>query len=170
MAHRIGSLVTVGGDTLADRAALQGNEPWVDAAAGGVDSDGVAAGAGHPELVAGIVSALVGHPGHGADPRFNAEPPSNAASKLWRPANGPRRRRLSPYRSMAPRGAKRPVVTRGAATNAGYFCGPVPCGVCPLQVQGMSRGPAPPTWGVARPGDDGSGGDRPPSDAAPRGP
>jgi hypothetical protein len=29
--HRIGSLVTVGGDTLADRAALQGDEPWVDA-------------------------------------------------------------------------------------------------------------------------------------------
>src|SRR5215207_2005164 len=104
MAHRIGSLVTVGGDTLADRAALQGNEPWVDAAAGGVDSDGVAAVAGHPELVAGIVFALVGHPGYGVDPRFNAEPPSNAASKLWRPANGPYRRRRSPRRSMAPRG------------------------------------------------------------------
>src|SRR5829696_3738376 len=68
MAHRIGSLVTVGGDTLANRAALQGNEPWVDAAAGGVDPDGVAAGAGHPERVAGMVFALVGHPGHGADP------------------------------------------------------------------------------------------------------
>jgi hypothetical protein len=50
--HRISSLVTVGDDTLADRAALQGDEPWVDAAAGGVDPDGVAAGAGHPELVA----------------------------------------------------------------------------------------------------------------------
>src|SRR5215204_4272753 len=110
MAHRIGSLVTVGGDTLADRAALQGNEPWVDAAAGGVDSDGVAAVAGHPELVAAIVFALVGHPGHGADPRFNAEPPSNAASMLWRPANGRLRG------SMAPRGDLL-VVTRGVATE-----------------------------------------------------
>jgi hypothetical protein len=54
-------LVTVGGDTLADRAAIQGDEPWVDAAAGGVDPDGVAAVAGHPELVACIIFALVGH-------------------------------------------------------------------------------------------------------------
>src|SRR5215207_9449595 len=99
MAHRIGSLVTVGGDTVADTAALQGDEPGVDAAAGGVDSDGVAAVAGHPELVARLVFALVGHPGHGADPRFNAEPRSNAASKLRRPANGPLRRRRSPRRS-----------------------------------------------------------------------
>jgi hypothetical protein len=62
-----------------------------------------------------------------------------------------------------------PVVTRGAAANAGYFCGPVPRGVCRLQAQGMSRGPAlPGEMGGA--GDDGSAGDRPPSDAAPRGP
>src|SRR5215213_1010174 len=62
-----------------------------------------------------------------------------------------------------------PVVTRGAAANAGYFCGPVPGGVCRLQVQGMSRGPAlPGEMGGA--GDDGSAGDRPLSDAAPRGP
>src|SRR5918994_1779773 len=96
LAHRGGGLVTVGGDPLADRVAVQADEPGVDAAAGGVDPDGVAAVAGHPEPVARIVFALVGHPGHGADPRFNAEPPSNAASKLWRPANGPPRRRRSP--------------------------------------------------------------------------
>jgi hypothetical protein len=120
--------------------------------AGGVDSDGVAAGAGHPEPVGRIVRVLVGHPGHGADRRFNAEPRSNAASKLWRPANGPLRRRLSPRRSMAPCGADLPDVIRGAAINAAYFCGPVRGGVCPLQVQGMSRGPALPKGIWARPG------------------
>jgi len=82
--------------------------------------------------------------------------------------------RAAPPPTIAPQidGTSRgdlPVVTRGAATNAGYFCGPVPGGVCPLQAQGMSRGPAlPGEMGEA--GDDGSAGDRPPSDAAPRGP
>jgi hypothetical protein len=88
-----------------------------------------------------MVFALVGHPGHGADPRFNAKPPSNAASKLWRPANGPHRRRLSPYRSMAPRG----VTTRcdqRSCQQGGYFYVPVGRGVCPFRVQGTSRGPA----------------------------
>ena len=55
--------------------------------------------------------------------------------------------RAAPPPTIAPQidGTSRgnlPVVTRGAATNAGYFCGPVPGDVCPLQVQGMSRGPA----------------------------
>jgi hypothetical protein len=96
-----------------------------------------------------MVFALVAHPGQGADPRSNAEPPSNAASKLWRPANGPRRRRRSPYRSMAPRG----VTTRcdqRSCHRGGYFYVPVGRGVCPLQVQGTSRGPALPRgdgWG-----------------------
>jgi hypothetical protein len=53
--HRISSLVTVGDDTLADRTALQADEPRVDARTGGVDPGGVAAAAGHPELVARIV-------------------------------------------------------------------------------------------------------------------
>ena len=107
-----------------------------------------------------VVFALVGHPGHGADRRFNAEPPSNAASKLWRPANGPLRRRRSPRRSMAPRGATTRCDQR-SCTNAGYFCGPVRGGVCPLQVQGTSHRPAPPTLGVGEAGDDGPAGDRP---------
>src|SRR5215212_11310880 len=51
-----------------------------------------------------------------------------------------------------------------------YFYVPVRCGVCPLQVQGTSLGPAPPNLGVGEAGDDGPAGDRPPSDAAPRGP
>jgi hypothetical protein len=52
VAHRGGRFVTVGGDTVADRAALQGDEPPVDAAPARVDPDGVAAVAGRPELVA----------------------------------------------------------------------------------------------------------------------
>src|SRR5512132_2002881 len=85
-AHRRGLLATVGRDTLADRKAFQLDEPRVDAAAGGVDSDGVTAVPAQPELVACVVLALVGHPGHGSDRTFHAEPPSNAA-----PGSGGRR-------------------------------------------------------------------------------
>jgi hypothetical protein len=42
VAHRGVSLLTVGGETLADRTALQGDEPPVDARAVGVDPDDVA--------------------------------------------------------------------------------------------------------------------------------
>src|SRR6266508_3304181 len=86
VAHRGGRLVTIGGNTLADRAALQADEPSVDARSVGVDPDDIAAVAGRPEPVAGVVLALVGHPGHVADRTFDAEPPSNAPPTWWRPA------------------------------------------------------------------------------------
>ena len=53
--HRISSLVTVGDDTLADMRPPRLMNQRVDARTGGVDPDGVAAAAGHPELVARIV-------------------------------------------------------------------------------------------------------------------
>jgi hypothetical protein len=123
----------------------------VDARTVGVDPDGIAAVAGHPELVARMVFALVGHPGMaqilGSTPnRRPTRPPAVAACE---------RAASPPTVALQIDGTSRgdlPVVTRGAATNPGYFCGPVPRGVCPLQVQGTSHAPALPSWGWARPG------------------
>jgi hypothetical protein len=121
-----------------------GDEPWVDAAAGGVDPNGVAAVAGHPELMARIVFALVAHPGHGADPRFNAKPPSNATSSCQRAAPPP---------SVTCRWHLAGDTCCGQRRHRGdYFYVPVRRGVCLLQVQGTSSGPALPTWGRGRPG------------------
>jgi hypothetical protein len=58
LAHRVGGPVTAGSEALADRTALQGDEPGVDARPVGVDPDGVAAVASHPELVAAFSLAL----------------------------------------------------------------------------------------------------------------
>jgi hypothetical protein len=98
--------------------------------------------------------------------------PTGKSGRTDEAPRAPRRGASPPTVALQIDGTSRgdlPVVTRGAAANAGYFCGPVPGGVCRLQAQGMSRGPAlPGEMGEA--GDDGSDGDRPPSDAAPRGP
>jgi hypothetical protein len=88
--------------------------------------------------------------------------------RLWRAGNGPLRRRLSPCRSVAPRG--RPTRCDQRSCQGGYFYVPVRRGVCPLQDQGTSGGPALPTWAWAGPGMTGLLGNRPQSNAAPRGP
>ena len=122
-----------------DRAALQGDEPRVDAAAGGVDSDGVAAVAGHPELVARMVFALVGSPWPWRRSSVQRQTAVQRRLQLWRPANGPLRRRRSP----ADRWHLADYTRCGQRCHRGdYFYVPVRRGVCPFRVQGTSRGPA----------------------------
>jgi hypothetical protein len=88
--------------------------------------------------------------------------------RLWRPANGPLRRRLSPCRSMAPRRVGLPAVTRGELP--GWLLLRT-CAARRLPTPGPGHEPwtGPPNLGMGGAGDDGSAGNRPQSNAAPRG-
>jgi hypothetical protein len=55
---------TAGSHALADRAAPSSDDPGVDARPVGVNPDGVAAVAGHPEFVARVLLVLVLHSCH----------------------------------------------------------------------------------------------------------
>ena len=67
IAHRDGSIITSGSDTLPGGAALQGDEPSVDAWPGGVDPNGVAPVPRRPEPMAGMLLGLVLHYRHAQD-------------------------------------------------------------------------------------------------------
>jgi hypothetical protein len=115
-----------------------------------------------------MVFALVGHPGQGADRRFNAEPPSNVASKAvagWQRAAPP------PTIALQIGGPSRgdlPVVTREAArvVTSTYLCGAA-FARSRTRARAMDR---PPNLGVGGTGMTGLLGNRLQSNAAPRGP
>ena len=77
--------------------------------------------------------------------------------QLWRPANGPLRRRRSP----ADRWHLADDTRCGQRCQRYYFYVPVRRGVCPLQVQGTSLGTGPPNLGVGEAGMTGLLGNRP---------
>jgi hypothetical protein len=104
VADRVGGLVAAGSDTLADRTALQLDEPRVDTAPGGVDPDGVPALAAHPEPVPRVVLALVAHRGHCADRRFRRRTAVQRGSTAAAACDWPFRGRSSPCRSMVRHG------------------------------------------------------------------